>query len=206
METDYVVVLVNGAISSKNTPSFGRIARALRVMPHMCVVSSRRFFRCWVTQSPALFLKGGGGESALRCVVVVHPHLAVRWRVSLPSPPTPTPPLTAHTNPCPTPSPTRYRKNCKRLFVVFPTMWIRSALLFLRSTVSKKFWRKMVVVESVRGLYPYLDPGSLLLPRHVMRTDAEMNALEAAAGGPGTPGGGGAPGAGAYGAGSGSSH
>ncbi len=34
VETDYTVVLVNGAICSKNTPSFGRVARALRIMPH----------------------------------------------------------------------------------------------------------------------------------------------------------------------------
>ena len=35
VETDYTVVIVNGAISSKNTPSFAHIARAIRIMPRM---------------------------------------------------------------------------------------------------------------------------------------------------------------------------
>jgi hypothetical protein len=35
VETDYSVVLVNGPISSKNTPSFAHIARAIRVLPRM---------------------------------------------------------------------------------------------------------------------------------------------------------------------------
>jgi hypothetical protein len=55
-------------------------------------------------------------------------------------------------------------------------MWLKSALLFLRSTASSKFWKKVTVLEGVKQLYFFMDPTTLLLPRHVYRHDMETNA------------------------------
>ena len=71
-----------------------------------------------------------------------------------------------------------YRKNIQRLFIVHPSLWLKSALLFLRSVVSRKFWNKVTHVESVQALAPFFDKGSLLFPEHVFRTDAAKVAAQ----------------------------
>jgi hypothetical protein len=61
--------------------------------------------------------------------------------------------------------------------ILHPNLWLRSALLYLRPVVSKKFWRKLAVVESVEDLRTFFDGGTLLLPRHVFRCAAAASLL-----------------------------
>lgn len=56
------------------------------------------------------------------------------------------------------------------MYVVHPNFWLKTGVLFLKSTgISKKFWRKFVYVERVKDLFLRFPASHLLLPEIVYR-------------------------------------
>ena len=71
-----------------------------------------------------------------------------------------------------------YRKNIKAMYVVHPNFWLKTGVLFLKSTgISKKFWRKFVYVERVKDLFMRFPASHLLLPEIVYRCVAVPGAV-----------------------------
>ncbi|XP_041987241.1 rho GTPase-activating protein 1-like [Aricia agestis] len=62
----------------------------------------------------------------------------------------------------------KYKKNLKALYLVHPTNFIRIVWQMLRPAISVKFGRKMMYVNYLHELQPYLDVDKLYIPEPVL--------------------------------------
>jgi O-acetyl-ADP-ribose deacetylase (regulator of RNase III) len=67
----------------------------------------------------------------------------------------------------------KYKKNVQYIYVVHPTMWVKTLIAFLRPFVSTKVWRKLVQVAHVSDLSSCI--ASLEVPPHVDEYDKSYN-------------------------------
>jgi O-acetyl-ADP-ribose deacetylase (regulator of RNase III) len=67
----------------------------------------------------------------------------------------------------------KYKKNVQYIYVVHPTMWVKTLIAFLRPFVSTKVWRKLIQVAHVSDLNSCM--ASLEIPPHVFEYDKAYN-------------------------------
>lgn len=56
----------------------------------------------------------------------------------------------------------QYKKNLKQLYIVKPSKWLKFILYCFRPFISAKFWKKLMYVDDINGVYKYLDSIKLL--------------------------------------------
>jgi hypothetical protein len=75
----------------------------------------------------------------------------------------------------------RLRKNLKQLYLVHPTFWVKTVLRLVRPFISRKFYRKVHFLESLRDLERHVHLDAMMIPEAVRRTDELLNSSHYAA-------------------------
>jgi len=55
------------------------------------------------------------------------------------------------------------QKNLKALYIIQPTMFVRSIMKLFKPFISNKFWKKLKYVDNVKEIYQYMSPQQLKL-------------------------------------------
>ncbi|XP_011404648.2 PREDICTED: protein prune homolog [Amphimedon queenslandica] len=69
----------------------------------------------------------------------------------------------------------RLRKNLKNLFIVHPSFWVKTMLRLLRPFISRKFYRKVSHINSLKELNEQVKLDAMLIPEAVRSVDHHLN-------------------------------
>lgn len=60
--------------------------------------------------------------------------------------------------------PRKYKKNLCNLYILNPTFWIRTAILFFRPFISSKFWKKLQYIYDIKEFNAWFSPDQIKFP------------------------------------------
>jgi len=58
----------------------------------------------------------------------------------------------------------KYKKNLKAMYMLHPTLTVKTLLAVVTPFINKKFWKKFFYIENIRDLYIHIPPAQVVLP------------------------------------------